>query len=100
VPRTLPRYETPGTIAYVSRRLNGASVTSVDRHVGRRIRGKRRALALTEDELAKALGVQVDTIKAYERGTERVPSEHLVKLGEVMDVPLSYFFPATLCPPP
>ena len=75
-------------------------VTPVDRHVGRRIRGKRRALALTEEALAKALGVDVDRIRAYERGTERVPSEHLVRLSEIMEVPLSYFFPATPCPSP
>ena len=75
-------------------------MTPVDRHVGRRIRGKRRALGLTEADLAKALGVEVDTIQAYERGTQRVPSEHLVRLGEFMEVELSYFFPATPCPRP
>jgi transcriptional regulator with XRE-family HTH domain len=72
-------------------------VTSVDRHVGRRIRGKRRALGLTEDDLAKALGMDVARIRAYERGTERVPSEHMVRLSEHMEVPLSYFFPTTPC---
>ena len=75
-------------------------MTPVDQHVGRRIRGKRRALGLTEDDLARALGVDVDTIEAYERGTERVPSEHLIRLSEIMEVPLSYFFPTTPCPGP
>lgn len=65
----------------------------MDRHVGRRIRGKRRALGLTEDVLARSLGVDVATVRAYERGTGRVPSEHLVRL-----VAISYFFPATPCP--
>lgn len=73
-------------------------MTPVDRHVGRRIRGKRRALGLSEEGLAKALDVDVDRIAAYERGTERVPSEHLVRLSEIMEVSLSYFFPA--CPTP
>jgi transcriptional regulator with XRE-family HTH domain len=73
-------------------------VTPVDRHVGRRIRGKRRALGLTEDDLAKALGIDQVRIRAYERGTERVPSEHMVRLSELMEVPLSYFFPTTPCP--
>ena len=75
-------------------------MTPVDRHVGRRIRGKRRALGLSEDDLAKALGVDVARIRAYERGTERVPSEHMVRLSELMEVPLSYFFPTTPCPSP
>ena len=52
-------------------------MTPVDRHVGRRIRGTRRALGLVEDDLAKALGVDSGRIIAYERGTERVPSEQL-----------------------
>ncbi len=72
-------------------------MTPIDRHVGRRIRGKRRALGLAEGELAKALGVDVNLIRAYEHGTERVPSERLVRLSEIMDVPLSYFFPVTPC---
>lgn len=73
-------------------------MTPVDQHVGRRIRGKRRALGLTEDGLAKSLGVDADRISAYEHGTERVPSELLIRLGEIMGVSLSYFFPATHCP--
>jgi len=73
-------------------------MTRLDRHVGRRIRGKRRALGLTADDLAKSLGVDAATVKAYERGSERVPSEHLVRLSEIMDVALSYFFPVASCP--
>jgi transcriptional regulator with XRE-family HTH domain len=75
-------------------------VTPVDRHVGRRIRGKHRALGLVEDDLAKALGVDSGRIIAYERGTERVPSEQLARLSEIMQVPLGYFFPTAPCPSP
>ncbi len=75
-------------------------MTLVDQHVGRRIRGKRRALGLTEDDLARALGVGRDTIEAYERASDRVPSEHLIKLAEFLDVSVSYFFPTTPCPEP
>jgi transcriptional regulator with XRE-family HTH domain len=75
-------------------------MTPIDQHVGRRIRGKRRALGLTEDELAKALGVGCDTIEAYERAGARVPSEHLIKLADLLGVSVSYFFPTTPCPGP
>jgi transcriptional regulator with XRE-family HTH domain len=70
----------------------------LDRHVGRRIRGKRRALGLTVDDLAKSLGVDPAVIRGYESGSTRVPSEHLVRLSEIMDVALSYFFPASSGP--
>jgi transcriptional regulator with XRE-family HTH domain len=73
-------------------------MTPVDRHIGRRIRGKRRALGLTEDELAKALKVGHETIEAYERASVRVPSEHVIKLGDILGVSVSYFFPMTPCP--
>ncbi len=69
-------------------------MTPVDRHVGRRIRGKRRALALTEDVLAKALGVDPSVIDAYEQATVSVPSDHLNRLSQILNVPISYFFPA------
>jgi transcriptional regulator with XRE-family HTH domain len=75
-------------------------VTSVDQHVGRRIRGKRRALGLSEAALAQALGVEANLIEAYERATQRVPPEHLVRLGEFLGVPVSYFFPTKPCPSP
>lgn len=75
-------------------------MTPVDQHVGRRIRGKRRALAFTVGDLAKALGVDPSQVEAYERGTTRVPPEHLTRLSEFLGVPVSYFFPATPCPGP
>jgi transcriptional regulator with XRE-family HTH domain len=52
------------------------------------------------DDLAKALGVSRSQVEAYERGAMRVPQEHLIRLGEYLDVPISYFFPATPCPGP
>jgi transcriptional regulator with XRE-family HTH domain len=75
-------------------------MTLVDQHVGRRIRGKRRAMGLTEDDLARALGVGRDVIETYERATERVPPEHLIKLADFLGVSVSYFFPTTPCPRP
>jgi transcriptional regulator with XRE-family HTH domain len=70
-------------------------MTPVDRHIGRRIRGKRRALGLTENVLARALGVGRDTIEQYERATVRVQSDHLIMLADILGVSVSYFFPTT-----
>jgi transcriptional regulator with XRE-family HTH domain len=76
------------------------AATPVDQHIGRRIRGKRRALGLSEERLAASLGVGAGRISDYEHATERVPSDHLVRLSEVLGVPISYFLPATPCPSP
>jgi transcriptional regulator with XRE-family HTH domain len=72
--------------------------TPIDLHIARRIRGKRRALGLSEENLAAALGVEAGRIADYERANERVSSDHLVRLSEILGVPLSYFFPTTPCP--
>jgi transcriptional regulator with XRE-family HTH domain len=72
--------------------------TPVDLHVARRIRGKRRALGLSEESLAAALGVETRRIADYEHGAKRVPSDHLLRLSEILGVPLTYVFPATPCP--
>jgi len=79
--------------------LPGSAVTPVDQHVGRRIRGKRRALGLSEENLAIELGVAAVRIAAYERAEERVPSDHLIRLSEILDVSVIYFFPANLSQP-
>jgi transcriptional regulator with XRE-family HTH domain len=71
--------------------------TPVDLHIARRIRGKRRALGMSEERLAAALGVEAARIADYERAAERVSSDHLVRLSEILGVPLSYFFPAAPC---
>jgi transcriptional regulator with XRE-family HTH domain len=73
-------------------------LTPLDRHVARRIKGKRMALGLAESDLASTLGIEQRQMQAYERGSERVPAEHLIRLSEYFGVPLSYFFPATPCP--
>ena len=75
-------------------------MTPIDRHVGRRLRGKRRALGLSEDDLARVLGVGRDVIEGYESAKMRVPGEHLLKLAQYLGVPISYFFPTTPCPRP
>jgi transcriptional regulator with XRE-family HTH domain len=74
------------------------AATPVDQHIGRRLRGKRRALGLSEARIGASLGVEAGRIWDYEHATERVPSDHLVRLSEILDVPISYFFPVAPCP--
>ena len=66
-------------------------MSPVDERIGRRIRGKRRALDLSRADIARAIGVDSDTIEAYERAAVRVPPEHLARLAESFQVSISYF---------
>ncbi len=71
---------------------------SIDQHVARRIKGKRLALGLSEDDIAKAIGVQRRQVVEYERAETRVPADQLLRLSAFMDVPISYFFPSAPSP--
>ncbi len=64
-----------------------------DARIGRRIRGKRRAMGLEQGMLARVLGVQVEAIQAYENGTAPVPDQHLRLLADYFGVSVDYFVP-------
>lgn len=53
----------------------------------------RRAVANRPREtLAVALGVDVTTVEAYLSGQRRIPSEHLLSLATLLNVPVSAFY--------
>ena len=78
-----------------STRTSQGAEGALDQHVGRRIRGKQRALDLSVADLAKAIGVTPDIIVAYQSGAVTVPPDQLARLGEFLGVPVSYFLPAS-----
>ncbi len=64
----------------------------VDVHVGRRIRERRMLMGLSQEQLARLLGVTFQQIQKYERGTNRVGASRLVELARILQVPLGWFF--------
>ena len=64
----------------------------VDRHVGRRMRWRRRELKLSQEKLGHELGLTFQQVQKYERGVNRVSAGRLFEISQVMDVPVSYFF--------
>ena len=64
----------------------------VDRHVGALIRAKRKAIGMSQDELARAIGITFQQIQKYERGTNRVSSSKLYEIAQKLDTPLGTFF--------
>ena len=63
-----------------------------DVHVGGRLRLRRLAVGLSQERLAKSLGITFQQIQKYERGTNRVVASRLHDLARVLDVPVSFFF--------
>ncbi|NBB14591.1 helix-turn-helix domain-containing protein [Caulobacter sp. SLTY] len=64
----------------------------VDLHVGRRIRQRRKALNVTQEALADALGLTFQQIQKYERGANRVSASKLYQVAAYLQTPVDYFF--------
>jgi transcriptional regulator with XRE-family HTH domain len=65
---------------------------ALDVLVGRRVRERRRALGLTMQELAAALGVPYQQLHKYETGANRLSAGRLFLLAEALGVGVAHFF--------
>lgn len=59
-----------------------AGTASIDRAIGARLRARRVALGLSQDQLAQALGVSYQQVQKYENGSNRIAAARLVVLAE------------------
>src|SRR5262245_25163813 len=66
--------------------------TQVDEHVAKRIRLRRVLLGLSQDELAKRLGVTAQQVQKYEAGESRVSASRLYAIALHLAVPIMWFF--------
>ena len=64
----------------------------IDKHVGRRLRWRRRELKLSQEALADRLGVTFQQIQKYERGANRVSAGRLYELAQALETTIAYFF--------
>ncbi len=64
----------------------------IDVHIGKKIRGKRILLGLSQVEVAGHLGVSFQQLQKYEKGVNRISGGKLVSLGKLFEVPITYFF--------
>jgi transcriptional regulator with XRE-family HTH domain len=64
----------------------------VDIHVGSRVRLRRTLLGLSQDKLARAIGVSFQQLQKYERGTNRISASRLFALSKVLGVGIAWFF--------
>lgn len=64
----------------------------VDVHVGKRIRHRRWMNGTTQQQLAESVGIKFQQIQKYETGMNRVSASRLWDIGNVLDVPVSFFF--------
>jgi transcriptional regulator with XRE-family HTH domain len=56
------------------------------------VRLRRTVLGLTQEKLGAALGLTFQQVQKYERGTNRIGASRLLKLSQVLDVPVGFFY--------
>ena len=63
-----------------------------DRHIGARVRMRRKMLAMSQTQLADALGVTYQQVQKNERGTNRIGASRLQQISHILQVPIAFFF--------
>lgn len=71
-------------------RMGGAH--PVDRHVGLRIRMRRKELGVSQEKLAEALGLTFQQVQKYERAANRVSASKLFEIARTLDTSVGYFY--------
>ncbi|MCE6950665.1 helix-turn-helix domain-containing protein [Cereibacter sphaeroides] len=64
----------------------------VDLEVGRRIRHRRWMLGMSQQQLARQLGIGFQQVQKYETGANRVSASRLWDIAKALDVPIAFFF--------
>lgn len=64
----------------------------IDKHVGARIRERRKALQMSQEKLAEHLGLTFQQVQKYERGANRVSASKLYEIARALRASVSYFF--------
>ncbi len=72
--------------------VNKKRADDVDRFVGEKIRERRIMLGLTQQELAKGIGVTYQQAHKYEQGVNRVSAGRLFEISRMLNTPVEFFF--------
>ena len=64
----------------------------IDKHVGSRVRMRRKMLAMSQEKLGAALGLTFQQVQKYEKGTNRIGASRLQQISHILQVPVTFFF--------
>jgi transcriptional regulator with XRE-family HTH domain len=66
----------------------------MDQHVGSRVRMRRKMLAMSQEQLADALGITYQQVQKNEAGINRIAASRLQQISHILQVPVAFFFRA------
>jgi transcriptional regulator with XRE-family HTH domain len=72
--------------------MSPKSPNPIDTYVGGRVRMRRLMLDMSQEALAKQLGLTFQQVQKYEKGTNRISASRLQALSQILDVPVHFFF--------
>jgi transcriptional regulator with XRE-family HTH domain len=64
----------------------------VDAHVGKRLRLRRTMMGLSQEALAKSVGITFQQVQKYEKGANAMNANRLYEFAQFLHVPIAYFF--------
>ena len=68
------------------------SPNPIDIHVGLQVRLRRKALRMSQEKLADALGLTFQQVQKYERGANRISASKLYEIARALQAPIGWFF--------
>ncbi len=64
----------------------------IDRHVGLRIRMRRKELGISQERLAESIGLTFQQVQKYERAANRVSASKLWEMSRALSTTIGYFY--------
>ena len=64
----------------------------IDRHVGSRVRMRRKMLSMSQEKLGDGLSLTFQQVHKYEKGTNRIGASRLQQISNILQVPVTFFF--------
>ena len=64
----------------------------VDVHVGAKLKARRLMLGLSQEELAKSIGLTFQQVQKYEKGVNRIGAGRLFEVARILNVPVDFFY--------
>jgi transcriptional regulator with XRE-family HTH domain len=63
-----------------------------DQHIGSRVRMRRKMLAMSQEQLAEALGITYQQVQKNEKGANRIGASRLQQISHILQVPVAFFY--------
>lgn len=67
-------------------------MSNIDRHIGSKIRLRRKSLNITQYSLAYDLGISFQQLQKYESGRNRVSASMLYEIAKILKTAPDFFF--------